>query len=79
MPALPSSLWHSISHPQFADTLIAVLCNFRHSCDDVQMDTMVATPASDMWALGCIAYELLTGKELFAGQSDEEVMSMLIG
>jgi serine/threonine protein kinase len=33
-----------------------------------------------MWALGCIAFELLAGREIFGAQySDEEVMSMLIG
>lgn len=46
----------------------------------MQMDTIAANSASDMWAFGCIAYELLTGKEIFGAQySDEEVMSMLIG
>lgn len=44
------------------------------------MDTMAANAASDMWSLGCIAYELLTGKEIFGSKyTDEEVMSMLIG
>ena len=44
------------------------------------MNTIAANSASDMWAFGCIAYELLTGKEIFSAQySDEEVMSMLIG
>ena len=44
------------------------------------MDTMPANSASDMWAFGCIAYELLTGKEIFGSRySDEDVMTMLIG
>lgn len=46
----------------------------------LQMDTMAANSASDMWAFGCIAYELLTGKEIYGAQyTDEEVMAMLIG
>jgi len=47
---------------------------------NLQMDTIAANEATDMWALGCIAFELLAGREIFGAQySDEEVMSMLIG
>lgn len=33
-----------------------------------------ATPASDIYSLGCIAHELLTGEQLFKGQSPAQVM-----
>ena len=46
----------------------------------MQMRTIVALEATDMWALGAIAFELLSGKELFGAEyTDEEVMSMLLG
>ena len=46
----------------------------------LQMRQLAAAQATDMWALGCIAFELLSGHEIFGDQySEEEIMSMLIG
>jgi len=60
--------------------------DLRHAAPELvladlgRMDTIAANEATDMWALGCIAFELLAGREIFGAQySDEEVMSMLIG
>lgn len=33
-----------------------------------------ADPNSDLWSLGCVLYELLTGRRLFEGKSDVAVM-----
>jgi len=30
----------------------------------------IASPASDLWALGCIIYKMITGDVPFSGQSD---------
>lgn len=36
--------------------------------------------ASDMWGLGLIAFELLTGKRVFPDDlPDEQVLAMLVG
>lgn len=44
------------------------------------MQQLAATESTDMWALGCIAFELLSGREIFGDQySEEEIMSMLLG
>ena len=40
----------------------------------------VVDPASDMWAIGCIAWVLFTGQLLFAGDTaDADVACMLMG
>ena len=41
---------------------------------------MIARESADMWSLGLISYEVLTGKAMFGPvYSDEEVMCMLLG
>ena len=40
----------------------------------------VVDPASDMWAIGCIAWSLFTGQPMYPqGTSDADVVSMLLG
>lgn len=34
------------------------------------LDGGLASPASDLWALGCIVYQLLTGSVLFAEENE---------
>lgn len=37
-----------------------------------------STGASDIWALGCIIYKMLTGREPFQGQSDYYTFQMIL-
>ena len=32
----------------------------------------------DVWAIGCIFYELVTGRPLFAGDSDYEMLKLIL-
>jgi len=42
--------------------------------------TMVPSPAADMWALGVLGYEMMTGQPLFGTQySNNDVIAMLLG
>ena len=46
----------------------------------LQAGELAANEASDMWSLGVIAFEVLTGHALFGMNiSDEEVIGMLLG
>ena len=46
----------------------------------MQANAVEADPATDMWALGVIAFEVMAGKRLFGENiSDAEVLSMLLG
>ncbi len=38
-----------------------------------------ASAASDLWALGCIAYKMLTGEVPFKGESDYQTFQMILG
>jgi len=40
---------------------------------------LLTPPAIDVWAIGCIFYELLTGKVLFPGKDYVHQMSLIIG
>ena len=50
-------------------------------CDPVRSDGVCAgQAASDMWAVGALAWELLTGRPLFGDNfSDEDVVMVLLG
>ena len=37
-----------------------------------------ATPALDIWSLGCIFYAMLTGDVPFTGESKKEILSKII-
>jgi serine/threonine-protein kinase PRP4 len=38
----------------------------------------VPTPAIDMWAMGCVFYELYTGRILFPGATNNEMLKMMM-
>ncbi|BAL91241.1 putative serine/threonine protein kinase [Actinoplanes missouriensis 431] len=43
-----------------------------------QIETSTSGPASDLYALGCILHELLTGKRLFPGKDTHAVMAQQV-
>ena len=46
---------------------------------EVLLCSRQATPASDMWSVGCILAELLTGVPLFPGQDDQHQLELILG
>ncbi|KAK9817191.1 hypothetical protein WJX72_010853 [[Myrmecia] bisecta] len=52
----------------------------HRAADTLGPTYFVVDPASDVWAIGVVAWELFTGRQLFADNfSDEDVMAMLLG
>ena len=41
---------------------------------EVMLGAKQYSPAIDMWSLGCVFFELVTGKPLFQGRSEIEVL-----
>ena len=42
--------------------------------------TMIASPAADLWSLGVLGYEMMTGQPLFGTQySNNDVIALLLG
>ncbi len=41
---------------------------------------MIPSPAADLWSLGVLGYEMMTGQPLFGTQySNNDVIAMLLG
>ncbi|KAF0700108.1 Aste57867_9339 [Aphanomyces stellatus] len=45
------------------------------STDDLPHDLVQATPATDLWALGCLMYQMICGAELVATDLNQDVVS----
>ena len=67
-------------------------CDFkRDTCGDVAHQvvaaavagpqaTMIPSPAADMWSLGVLGFEMMSGQPLFGTQySNNDVVAMLLG
>ncbi|KAF0700107.1 hypothetical protein As57867_009302, partial [Aphanomyces stellatus] len=55
-----------------------VVKSFRHDCtsaDVLPYDIVQATPAIDLWALGCLMYQMVCGAELVATDLNQDVVS----
>ncbi|GAX78954.1 hypothetical protein CEUSTIGMA_g6394.t1 [Chlamydomonas eustigma] len=48
----------------------------RYSAPEVVLGDICSYPA-DIWSIGCITAELLTGRQLFTGQQDWEILSSI--
>lgn len=57
----------SVSLKQFNWAHFLMLVNIR--CLTIFMNFLQYTPAIDIWSIGCIFAEVLTGKPLFPGKS----------
>ena len=57
----------------------SIVLNGREMCWG-SYDDVIGQAASDMWAVGALAWELLTGRPLFGDNfSDKDVMMALLG
>ena len=55
------------------------LTNHKRSRADVKTYHMLLTDYSmDMWSVGCVLYELFTGKILFPGRTNNEMLKLMM-
>jgi len=57
----------SASHQETADTVTGLLMGTLRYMSPEQLSGAAATPSWDLWALGVVAYEMLTGAHPYAG------------
>ncbi|KXN82330.1 hypothetical protein AN958_02678 [Leucoagaricus sp. SymC.cos] len=59
-----------------ATTVQGLSC--RWAAPELLADSPRPTSASDMWAFGCVCYEIVSGKQPFSGLSDMQVIHQLM-
>lgn len=63
-------------YPPGSDAFIGTL---RYMAPELLVDNRNATTASDIYALGAVMYELLTGQDLFNAEDEDKLMAKILG
>lgn len=68
----------SAKHMAHNDTSVAYICSRYYRAPELIFGATSYTTAVDLWALGCVAAEMLLGQPLFAGESTVDQMVEII-
>jgi serine/threonine protein kinase/Tol biopolymer transport system component len=75
--ALTAALTHSPTVAQPLTTQGSILGTFQYMSPE-QMEGKEADARCDLWALGCVLYEMATGRKAFAGKSQASLIGAIM-